>query len=52
MLIQYGIAGIVILLLYKLISNDLKEVSTKLEQLTIEIERLRDAIEKLLAKLG
>lgn len=52
MLIQYGIAGIVILLLYKLISNDLKEVNTKLEQLTIEIERLREAIEKLLAKLG
>lgn len=39
-LLNYGLAGVVILILYKLISNDLKELKNEIRELKIEIKQL------------
>jgi hypothetical protein len=44
MLVQYGLAGIVVYIFYKLISNDLKDVKASIDQLKQSIEKLAERI--------
>lgn len=44
-IVNYGLAGVVIWIFYKLISNDLQELKD-------EIKQLREAIEKLSEKIA
>ena len=43
-LLNYGLAGIFILILYKLITNDLKELKEEIKKLNQEIKELRITI--------
>jgi len=43
--VNYGLAGIVIYIFYRLISNELRELKK-------EISRLRESIDKLIDKIG
>jgi hypothetical protein len=44
-IVNYGLAGIVIYIFYRLISNELKSLKE-------EIARLRESIDKLIDKIG
>jgi archaellum component FlaC len=50
-LLDYGIAGIVIILLFKLVFNDLNETKQLLQQLVSEIQMLRSEIRDLRATM-
>ena len=43
-LIQYGIAGVVIYMLFKLVNGDMKEVKQELREIRILLERLLDKL--------
>ena len=43
-LLNYGLAGIIILILYKLVSNHLKELEEEIRKLREEIKELRIVI--------
>jgi len=50
-LINYGLAGIVIWLFYSLIRNELRHLSYKIEKLSYRIEHLKDTLEILITKI-
>ena len=45
MLIQYGIAGIVIYLLFRIVFNDLQSIKQELREIKEEIRKLREVLE-------
>jgi hypothetical protein len=45
-LIQYGIAGVVIYMLFKLINNDMKEVKQELREIRLLLEKLLERLAK------
>jgi hypothetical protein len=45
MMIQYGIAGIVIYLLFRIVFNDLHSVKSELREIRKELRRIREALE-------
>jgi hypothetical protein len=44
MLVQYGLAGVVIYMLFKLINNDMKEIKSELKEIRILLEKLLDKL--------
>ena len=46
MLVQYGIAGIVIYLLFRIVFNDLHSIRQELREIKEEIRRLREVLER------
>jgi archaellum component FlaC len=50
-LLDYGIAGIVIVLLFKLIFNDLNATKQLLQQLVSELQALRGEVRELRATM-
>lgn len=46
-LLQYGLTGVVILIFYKLITNEMKEVKDSIDKLRDSIERLMDRLAKV-----
>jgi archaellum component FlaC len=50
-LLDYGIAGIVIILLFKLIFNDLNATKQLLQQLVSELQALRGEVRELKATM-
>lgn len=46
MLIQYGIAGVVIYLLFRIVFNDLASIKHELVEIKHEIRKLREILEK------
>jgi hypothetical protein len=47
---QYGIAGLILYVFYKLMSNELKKLNESINNLSLKIERLTTLIEKELSK--
>ena len=43
-LVQYGIAGVVVYLMFKLINNDMKEIKSELKEIRLLLERLLDKL--------
>ena len=46
LMIQYGIAGIVIYLLFRIVFNDLASIKNELVEIKNEIRKLREVLEK------
>jgi len=46
MLVQYGLAGIVIYLLFRIVFNDLVSIKNELVEIKNEIRKLREVLEK------
>jgi hypothetical protein len=46
LLVNYGLAGVVIYIFYTLITNDLRELKNAMSELTREIQLLRESIKK------
>jgi hypothetical protein len=46
MLIQYGIAGIVIYLLFRIVFNDLASIKLELRDIKEELRRIREVLER------
>jgi hypothetical protein len=46
LLTQYGIAGLILYVFYRLFSNELRDLRRSIEQLSEKIERLISLIEK------
>jgi len=44
MLVQYGIAGVVIYLLFRIVFNDLASIKNELVEIKNEIRKLREAL--------
>jgi len=47
---QYGIAGLILYIFYKLMSNELKKLNESINNLSVKIERLSTLIERELSK--
>jgi hypothetical protein len=45
MLLQYGIAGVVIYLLFRIVFNDLQSVKSELREIREELRRIREVLE-------
>jgi hypothetical protein len=45
MLLQYGLAGIVIYLLFRIVFNDLASIKLELQQIREELKRIREVLE-------
>jgi hypothetical protein len=45
-LVQYGLAGVVIYMLFKLINNDMKEVKQELREIRLLLEKLLERLAK------
>jgi len=46
LLVQYGIAGIVIYLLFRIVFNDLQSIKQELREIKEEIRKLREVLER------
>ena len=46
MLIQYGLAGVVIYLLFRIVFNDLQSVKNELYEIKVELRKIREVLEK------
>lgn len=46
MMLQYGLAGVVIYLLFRIVFNDLTEIKLSLREIREEIRRLREVLER------
>jgi len=46
MLIQYGLAGIVIYLLFRIVFNDLQSIKSELSEIKEELKKIREILEK------
>jgi hypothetical protein len=46
MLIQYGIAGIVIYLLFRIVFNDLRDIREELRSIREELRKIREVLER------
>jgi hypothetical protein len=46
MLIQYGLAGIVIYLLFRIVFNDLQGIKSELIEIKGELKKIREVLEK------
>jgi hypothetical protein len=46
MLLQYGIAGVVIYLLFRIVFNDLASIKQELAEIKHEIRKLREVLER------
>jgi hypothetical protein len=46
MMLQYGIAGIVIYLLFRIVFNDLASIKEELRSIREELRRIREVLEK------
>jgi hypothetical protein len=46
MMLQYGIAGIVIYLLFRIVFNDLASIKLELRDIKQELKRIREVLEK------
>jgi hypothetical protein len=46
MLIQYGLAGVVIYLLFRIVFNDLTSIKEELRSIREELRRIREVLEK------
>jgi len=44
--VNYGLAGVVVYIFYKLISNELHDLREEIKKLSEEIKALRDAISR------
>jgi hypothetical protein len=44
-LIQYGLAGVVIYLLFRIVFNDLQSVKSELREIREELRRIREVLE-------
>ena len=44
--IQYGLAGIVIYLLFRIVFNDLQSIKEELRSIREELKRIRDVLER------
>jgi hypothetical protein len=44
--LQYGIAGIVIYLLFRIVFNDLQSIKSELREIKEELERIREILER------
>jgi hypothetical protein len=44
LMIQYGLAGIVIYLLFRIVFNDLQSIKQELREIKEEIRKLREAL--------
>lgn len=51
MLVQYGLAGVVIYLLFRLVFNDLSTVKEELRGIKNEVHELREELRRLLERL-
>jgi len=51
-LLNYGIAGVVIYLLFRIVFNDLSTMKEELRGIKNEIRELREEIRRLLERLG
>ena len=47
MLIQYGLAGIVIYLLFRIVFNDLQSIKSELREIREELRRIREVLERV-----
>jgi hypothetical protein len=47
MFIQFGIAGVVIYLLFRVVFNDLQAIKNELQQIREELRRIREVLERL-----
>jgi hypothetical protein len=45
MLLQYGIAGVVIYLLFRIVFNDLVSIKNELQEIKFELRRIREVLE-------
>jgi hypothetical protein len=45
-LVQYGIAGVVVYLMFKLINNDMKEIKSELKEIRLLLEKLLERLAK------
>jgi hypothetical protein len=45
MLLQYGIAGVVIYLLFRIVFNDLQSIKSELREIREELRRIREVLE-------
>jgi hypothetical protein len=45
-LIQYGLAGVVIYLLFRIVFNDLQSVKSELREIKEELRKIREVLEK------
>lgn len=45
LLIQYGLAGIVIYLLFRIVFNDLQSIKNELAEIKTELRRIREVLE-------
>jgi hypothetical protein len=43
-LVQYGIAGVVVYLMFKLINNDMKEIKHELKEIRLLLEKLLERL--------
>jgi len=50
MLVQYGLAGVVIYLLFRLVFNDLSTIKEELRAIKNEIRELREELRRLLER--
>jgi hypothetical protein len=46
MFIQFGIAGVVIYLLFKIVFNDLASIKEELREIKEELKRIREVLER------
>jgi len=46
MLIQYGLAGIVIYLLFRIVFNDLQSIKNELVEIKEELKKIREVLER------
>jgi hypothetical protein len=45
LMIQYGLAGIVIYLLFRIVFNDLQGIKSELREIREELKRIREVLE-------
>jgi hypothetical protein len=46
LMIQYGIAGIVIYLLFRIVFNDLQSIKSELMEIREELRKIREVLER------
>jgi hypothetical protein len=46
MMVQYGLAGIVIYLLFRIVFNDLQSIKQELVEIKEELRRIREVLER------
>jgi hypothetical protein len=46
MIVQYGIAGVVIILLFRIVFNDLRDIREELRSIREELRRIREVLER------